>query len=57
MIFDNNRAAQKFKFLGELFPAGLRADRSGRTFLQLFKTDKDTGRAKGIIVLDLRSLT
>lgn len=57
LTFSAGRAAQKAKYLGELFPAGTKADLSGRTFLQFFKTDKNTGRAKGIIRLDLRSLT
>jgi hypothetical protein len=57
MMFANDRVAQKAKYLGELFPAGVRADLSGRTYLQFFKTDRDTGKPKGIILLDLRSLT
>lgn len=50
------RAAQKAKFRGELFPATWIADGQGSTFLDLFQTDRDTGRRKGIIALDLRGL-
>jgi hypothetical protein len=55
--FANGRAAQKAKYLGELFPAGVKADLSGRTYLQFFQIDKQTGEPKGIVLLDLRSLT
>jgi hypothetical protein len=54
--FANGRAAQKAKYLGELFPAGVRADRSGRTYLQFFQIDKQTGEPKGIVVLELQSV-
>lgn len=54
--FDNGRAAQKNRFLGELFPAQLPAGVSGRTFLEFFQVDKNTGVQKGIVVIDLRSL-
>lgn len=47
--FDNNRANQKAKFLGEFFPATARADALGATFLDFFQTDKFTGARKGII--------
>lgn len=54
--FDNGRAAQKARFLGELFPAQLPEGLSGRTFLEFFQVDKDTGARKGIVAVDLRSL-
>jgi hypothetical protein len=54
--FKNRRAAQKAKFAGELFPAGNPADSTGRTFLDLFQLDKNTGQPKGIVVIDLGSL-
>jgi hypothetical protein len=50
--FENRRAAQKAKFFGELFPAHLHAG-GGRTFLEFFQQDSTSGKAKGIIVLDL----
>jgi hypothetical protein len=56
LIFDNRRAAQKAKYFGELFPADMVEGGSGLTFLNFFQRDKDTGRAKGILALDLGSL-
>ena len=51
------RVAQKAKFGGELFPASISADPEDHTFLEFFQIDKDTGREKGIIALDLGGLT
>ena len=56
LIFDNRRAAQKAKYFGELFPADMLEGGSGLTFLNFFQRDKDTGRAKGILAVDLGSL-
>lgn len=53
--FRNRRAAQKAKFAGELFPAQYKADSFGRTFLDFFQLDKDTGQPKGIVAVDLGS--
>ena len=53
--FSNGRAAQKARFGGELFPAQFPNGSSGRTFLEFFKVDKQTGDPKGIIALDLRT--
>jgi hypothetical protein len=50
-----NRAAIKVKYKGEFFPADCRADSSGKTFREFFQTDRQ-GRAKGILVLELRTL-
>ncbi len=50
--FDNKRAAQKAKYLGEFFPAQGEADGAGRTFLEFFQTDRN-GKAKGIVGIDL----
>jgi hypothetical protein len=52
--FSNSRARQKQRFLGELFPAELPEGASGRTFLEFFQTDKESGEPKGIVVVDLR---
>ena len=41
--FSNGRAAQKARFGGELFPAQLPNGPSGRTFLEFFQIDKQTG--------------
>jgi hypothetical protein len=54
--FSNARASQKAKYLGELFPAEIPEARSGKTWLEFFQIDKDTGRAKGIVAINLRTL-
>jgi hypothetical protein len=51
--FDNLRAAQKAKFLGEFFPSSVTEGTVGKTFLDFFQIDRNTGNAKGIIALDL----
>ncbi len=56
LTFDAGRATQKAKFVGELFPASIIADTDGLSFLEFFQTDKDTGRTKGIIAIDLGGL-
>ena len=53
LTFENGRAAQKAKYLGEMFPAGYIADDEGYYFLEFFQMDKDTGEQKGIIAIDL----
>lgn len=55
--FSNRRAAQKAKYFGEMFPANLVEGNSGRTFLEFFQQDKDTGDPKGIVAIDLRTLS
>ena len=54
--FSNERAAQKAKFGGELFPAELMEGGSGKLFLDFFQIDKKTGKPKGIVGLRLRPL-
>jgi len=49
MIFDNGRSLQKQKYLGEYFPSLWKADSAGKTFLEFFQIDKETGAPKGII--------
>lgn len=49
--FANKRYNQKKKYFGEYFPATLVEVSSGRTFLEFFQVDKDTGASKGIIRL------
>ena len=56
LTFDAGRAAQKAKYLGELFPATIIADVDGLSFLEFFQTDKETGRPKGIVAIDLGGL-
>lgn len=54
--FDNGRAAQKRRFMGEFFPAQIPEGISGKTFLDFFQTDKNSGNPKGIVAIDARSL-
>ncbi len=54
--FADSRARQKARFGGEFFPADLPEGKTGKTFLEFFQTDKETGAAKGIVALDLRRL-
>ena len=57
LTFDPGRLAQKLKFRGELFPASAVAEPVTRqTYLDFFQTDKSTGRAKGIVLIDPREL-
>ena len=49
LTFDQQRATQKAKYGGELFPA--------TGFLEFFQIDKERGTPKGIIALDLGGLT
>ncbi len=51
--FSGARSAQKQKYLGEFFPAQMPEGASGRVFLEFFQTDKETGRSKGIVGLNL----
>ena len=53
LTFDDGRRAQKAKFRGELFPASVAADINGSPFVCFFQVDRDTGRQKGIVALDL----
>ncbi len=51
--FEDGRAAQKARFRAEFFPAQVPEGLTGRTFLDFFQTDKETGGPKGIIELEL----
>ena len=53
LTFDRGRASQKAKYMGEMFPASIPANPRGLSFLEFFQTDKETGREKGIIAIDL----
>nr|WP_199897754.1 hypothetical protein [Acetobacter okinawensis] len=46
--FSNKRAAQKRKFLGEMFPA-FTNNGPGEIFLEFFQIEKFSGQPKGII--------
>lgn len=52
-VFDNGRAAQKAEYQGEFFPSSATEALTGRTLLDFFQTDKNTGDQKGIVALDL----
>lgn len=52
--FDNQRRAQKLKYLGELFPARAVEASSRMTFLEYFQFDTRTRLPKGIVALDPR---
>ena len=54
LTFDDGRAAQKAKYLGELFPAQMSEGATGQTFLEFFQVEKETGAVKGLVVIDLR---
>jgi len=56
--FRHGRLAQKIKYRGELFISSSRAEAQPphRTFLDFFQTDKNTGKPKGILAIDLRRL-
>lgn len=51
--FDDGRAAQKARFGAEFFPAQVPEGLTGRTFLEFFQIDRQTGEPKGIIELRL----
>lgn len=53
LTFENNRAAQKAKYHGELFPSTFPADRAGTIFVEFFQVDRFTGCPKGIVAIDL----
>jgi hypothetical protein len=52
--FTNKRARQKARFRGELFPASAPANPAGSPFEMFFRTDRATGREKGIVSIDLK---
>lgn len=53
LTFGAGRAAQKARYMGELFPASIIANSGGLSSLDFFQTDKETGNPKGIIAIDL----
>ncbi len=53
LIFDDERAAQKAKFLGECFPAHSRGT-IDETFIDFFQQDKDSSEPKGIVSINLQ---
>jgi hypothetical protein len=55
LTFDDERAAQKAAYGGELFVADWGAGPIGTLFREFFKSDRD-GNPKGIVVIDLKDL-
>lgn len=51
--FSNMRKNQKMKYGGEFFPSSIKADGS-RTFVDFFQIDKESGKEKGIIRIQLQ---
>lgn len=53
--FSEYRKAQKMRFGGELFPAGMVADLKGTPFLDFFQGDRVADHTKGIVEIDLET--
>jgi len=53
--YSNERAAQKAKYLGEMFFAEVAASSIGEPYLSFFQHTKD-GKPKGIVLIDLGTL-
>jgi hypothetical protein len=53
--FSNLRVAQKALFQAEFFPADVPEGISGKTFLEFFQSDKESGAQKGIVALDMEA--
>ena len=51
--FTNRRKNQKLKYGGEFFPSSAKADKT-HTYIDYFRTDKETGLEKGIIRIRLQ---
>jgi hypothetical protein len=51
--FDNLRRNQKLKYRGEFFPSSAKADGT-HIFVDFFRTDRDTGKEKGVIRIRLQ---
>src|SRR6202167_5089649 len=51
--FSRGRAAQKQRFLGELFPAQLPECATGKAFVDFFQVDRMSGEPKGILAIRL----
>jgi hypothetical protein len=55
--FSRSRAAQKRRFLGELFLAQLPEGATGKAFVDFFQVNKVNGEPKGILAIRLRRST
>jgi len=54
--FDRGRATQKAKYRGEMFISTMRNGNPGPPMLEFFQNDKNSGKHKGIVAIDLRRL-
>jgi hypothetical protein len=54
--FSGRRAAMKAIYGGEAFPATFPFDWTGRTVLEFFQRDKESGAQKGIVQLNLQTV-
>lgn len=54
--FSNGRRAQKRRFGGELFPADMVVEPERIRILDFFQRERLTGRAKGIVEVDLEAM-
>lgn len=54
--FEPSRATQKAKYGGELFISTMRDGNQGPVMLEFFQSDKNSGKRKGIVAIDLRRL-
>lgn len=54
--FEPGRATQKAKYGGELFISTMRDGNPGPVMLEFFQSDKNSGKRKGIVAIDLRRL-
>ena len=54
--FEPGRATQKAKYGGELFISTMRNGNPGPVMLGFFQGDKNSGKQKGIVAMDLRRL-
>ena len=51
--FDDGRKAMKAKYFGDLFPVDFVEAKSGKRFLDFFQIDRESGLAKGIVLLTM----
>ncbi|MGA8611755.1 MAG: hypothetical protein WB760_08555 [Xanthobacteraceae bacterium] len=49
--YDNDRAAQKQKYGGEMFISIMQELASGKTFLDFFQIERTTGVQKGVVLI------
>ena len=54
--FEPGRITQKAKYGGELFISTMRSGNPGPVMLEFFQKDKNSGRRRGIVAIDLRRL-